>query len=138
MYQNYGFTAPSNKLVQSADEAVAFARQLGGPMVMKIASPQILHKTDVGGVALNLMEEEEIRRAYARILASVKAARPEAVIEGVEVQEMVTRGSKSSSACWTIPVRRRSDPVRPGRRAHRNPARVSFRVLPIERSDARR
>lgn len=137
MYQNYGFTAPSNKLVQSADEAVAFARQLGGPVVMKIASPQILHKTDVGGVALNLMEEEEIRRAYARILASVKAARPEAVIEGIEVQEMVTQGVEIIIGLLDDPQFGAVILFGLGGVLTEILQDVSFRVLPIERSDAR-
>ena len=92
MFQKYNFIEPMSKTVQSADEAVAFAHQLGTPVVLKIASPQILHKTDIGGVALNLIEEGEIRREYARILRAAKSAYPAADIEGIEVQEMVTKG----------------------------------------------
>ena len=59
-------------------------------MVLKIVSPQITHKTDVGGVKLDLTSEQEVRRAYDEMLAGVREARPDAEIRGVSVQRMVS------------------------------------------------
>ncbi len=74
----------------SADAAVVRARNLGYPVVLKILSPQITHKTDVGGVVLNLNSDAEVQEAYHRIVASAKKLRPDAEIQGVTVQRMFT------------------------------------------------
>jgi acetyltransferase len=73
---------------RSADEAVHTARRIGYPVVLKVLSPDISHKTDVGGVQLDLRDDDEVRRAYDRLVARAAAACPEAAIEGVTVQEM--------------------------------------------------
>jgi acetyltransferase len=75
---------------RTADEAVEVAHHTGYPVVMKIHSPQITHKTDVGGVALNLMNDDDVRRAFERMLAQAKQKRPDADIRGVTVQKMIT------------------------------------------------
>ncbi|MDD8026692.1 MAG: GNAT family N-acetyltransferase [Acidobacteriota bacterium] len=76
----------------TADEAVRAAEVTGYPVVLKIDSPDINHKTDVGGVALDLAGETEVRSAFARLLASAAAARPEARLGGVTVQPMIRYG----------------------------------------------
>lgn len=81
-------------IVRSADEAAAAARGETDPVVLKIASPDIQHKTEVGGVVLNLRGEAEVRAAYERIVASVKAAKPEARIDGVIVSPMRGKGTE--------------------------------------------
>jgi len=75
---------------RTADEAVEVAQQIGYPVVLKIHSPQITHKTDVGGVALNLTNDEAVRKAFERMMAQAKQKRPDAIIRGVTVQKMVT------------------------------------------------
>jgi acetyltransferase len=75
---------------RTAAEAVDVARQIGYPVVMKIHSPQITHKTDVGGVALNLTNDDELRRAFDKMVARAKQKRPDAEIRGVTVQKMIT------------------------------------------------
>ncbi|MHB1034309.1 MAG: bifunctional acetate--CoA ligase family protein/GNAT family N-acetyltransferase [Pirellulales bacterium] len=75
---------------RTADEAVDVARRAGFPVVLKILSPQITHKTDVGGVALNLANDAEVRTAYDRMVRKAKEKRPDAHIVGVTVQKMVT------------------------------------------------
>jgi len=75
---------------RNADEAAQLARQLGYPVVMKINSPQITHKTDVGGVALNLASDEEVRNTFEAMTARARELRPQAQIRGVTVQKMVT------------------------------------------------
>jgi acetyltransferase len=73
---------------RSADEAVDVAERLEYPIVLKILSPQITHKTDVGGVRLNLNSSEEVRTAYEQIVERAAAERPEADVQGVTVQTM--------------------------------------------------
>ncbi|MEN6451639.1 MAG: bifunctional acetate--CoA ligase family protein/GNAT family N-acetyltransferase [Thermoguttaceae bacterium] len=75
---------------RSADEAAEVARRLGYPVVLKIHSPQITHKTDVGGVMLNLTTDEKVRAAFDEITSRAKERRPDANIVGVTVQKMVT------------------------------------------------
>jgi acetyltransferase len=72
----------------SADDAVDVAEQIGYPVVLKVRSPGVVHKTDVGGVQLGLTNGEEVRAAYGRIIQSVSALSPEAEIQGVTVQPM--------------------------------------------------
>jgi acetyltransferase len=74
-----------------ADEAVAAAREIGWPVALKILSPQITHKSDVGGVALDLADEAALRSAVAAMRARVRAARPDAELSGFTVQRMVRR-----------------------------------------------
>ncbi|MEM0296301.1 MAG: acetate--CoA ligase family protein [Zestosphaera sp.] len=85
----YGFPAPKFGLARSAGEAVRLAEEIGYPVVLKIVSPDIVHKSDVGGVKLNLGSREEVLRAFDGIMHSVKAKAPEARVAGVLVQEMV-------------------------------------------------
>ena len=72
----------------SADEAAAVAERLGYPVVLKVRSPDITHKTDVGGVAMDISTPEEVRAAYERIVAAVAERRPGARVQGVTVQPM--------------------------------------------------
>lgn len=72
------------------DEAVAHARRVGYPVVIKVLSPQITHKTDVGGVIANVRGDAAVRDAFAAIVAAAEQARPDAHVEGVLVQPMIT------------------------------------------------
>jgi acetyltransferase len=86
----YGIPVALPRSASTADEAVAAAGEIGYPVVLKILSPQITHKTDVGGVALNLADEGQVRRLFAEIVTSARQHRPDAEIQGVTVQRMVT------------------------------------------------
>jgi acetyltransferase len=89
----YGFSFPRHAFADTSAAAVAAYRALGVPkVVMKIVSPQISHKTDVGGVRLGLSSEEEVARAFVEITSSVRRLAPSVWIAGVSVQEMVTGG----------------------------------------------
>jgi len=90
----YGFTFPERALAKTPMEAVAIAERIGYPVVMKISSPHILHKTDVGGVKLNLNNEKAVYNAFIEITTNVKRFMPDAFIEGVMVYEMVTGGKE--------------------------------------------
>ncbi len=88
----YGISAAPIKLAKNPQEAVNLANEFGYPVVMKIASPKILHKTDVGGVKVGLKSEEEVREAYSLIMDSVQGFFPRTPIFGIEVQKMMPKG----------------------------------------------
>jgi acetate---CoA ligase (ADP-forming) len=93
--QAYGFPMLRSKLVQNAAEAVAAAQEIGFPVVLKIVSPDIVHKVDVGGVRLNLESEAGVKDAYSDLIEQVTSAKDNIKIWGVLVQEMV-RGGKET------------------------------------------
>jgi acetyltransferase len=88
----YGFPVPESRLAESAEEAVDIAQEIGFPVVLKVASPDILHKTDVGGVKLNLTSATDVRDAYDLIVYRAGRYVPDARVWGCLVQEMVTEG----------------------------------------------
>ncbi len=87
----YGIPVTSGQIASSADEALGIALQIGTPVAMKISSPDISHKSDVGGVALNV-EREYVRTTYNEMTARIKKSVPDAAIEGVLVQQMAPPG----------------------------------------------
>jgi acetyl-CoA synthetase (ADP-forming) len=84
----YGIPVTKFKLAKNEAEAVKFAEEIGFPVVLKIVSPDIIHKSDVGGVMLNLKDKKEVKAAYRQIMKNVKKHRKDAKIVGVIVQEM--------------------------------------------------
>jgi len=91
----YGLPMLQSRFVRDMDEAVAAANDIGFPVALKIVSPDIIHKVDVGGVKLNLESEAEVKDAYTDLIQQVKTARDNVEIWGVLVQEMV-RGGKET------------------------------------------
>lgn len=87
-----GIPTTRGHLATSEDEAVRLAAQLGYPVVLKIASPDIVHKSDVGGVHLRLQSAEDVRQAYQAIHHSVAAQAPQARRDGIIVQPMAAAG----------------------------------------------
>jgi len=90
----YGFPVPAHRLCRSAEEAVDFARGLGGPAVLRVVSPQIVHKYDVKGVALDLRGPDAVRAAYEEMIAHVRRALPGAGIRGVVCRGMIPSGAE--------------------------------------------
>lgn len=88
----YGIPMAETYLCRNEKEAVSAFKKLTPPVVIKIASPDILHKTDIGGVTLGINSEEEVKRSFKKILENVKKHRPRAKIEGVTVMESAGRG----------------------------------------------
>ena len=86
----YGIATTTSHLARSPEEAARLASSVGFPVVMKISSPDISHKSDVGGVALNLGSDDEVKRAFSEMMAKVKQKQPDAKVEGVSLQKMVT------------------------------------------------
>lgn len=91
----YRFPVLPFRWAQDEDEAVQAADAIGYPVVLKIVSPDIFHKIDVGGVRLRLAGEADVRRAYQEVLAAARAARPEARLHGVLIQQMITGGKET-------------------------------------------
>jgi acyl-CoA synthetase (NDP forming) len=87
-----GLGTPRESLAASEDQAVACAERIGFPVALKVSSPDILHKSDSGGVKLNLNDAASVRNAYRDITAAVQNAHPNARIDGVLVQEMIGAG----------------------------------------------
>jgi acyl-CoA synthetase (NDP forming) len=79
-------------LARSPSQAVRLAKRLGLPVALKIVSPDVIHKSDVGGVRLHLNRLSQVSKAYGDILATVRSHRPTAVIDGVSVQAMAKPG----------------------------------------------
>jgi acyl-CoA synthetase (NDP forming) len=84
----FGLPQARTKVAANADEAVAQAREAGYPVALKILSADIAHKTEAGGVALNLADDDAVRRAYGEVTRAAAAAQPGARIDGVMVQKM--------------------------------------------------
>jgi acetyltransferase len=88
----YGFVTPKGSIATTPDQAVNIAGQLGYPVVLKIWSPDILHKSDVGGVKLGLKSDQEVKDAFDLMMYRIPKKRPDAKILGVLVQEMCKKG----------------------------------------------
>src|SRR5260221_420284 len=87
-----GVAVAPAKLAQTREEAAALALEIGFPVVLKICSPDVVHKSDTGGVKLNLRSVEEVQTAFDAITTSIQEAEPSAVIDGVSVQPMAKPG----------------------------------------------
>jgi acetyl coenzyme A synthetase (ADP forming)-like protein len=88
----YDFTVPEGRLVTTVEEAMEMAPRIGYPLAMKIVSPDIIHKSDVGGVKLNLNSPRDVADAYELMLLRISRKMPDAVLEGVYLENMVPRG----------------------------------------------
>ena len=90
----YGFELPPMQIASDGEQAARIAEEIGYPVVLKISSPDILHKMDAGGVVLNLKEAEAVKNACEAIIQSARAYKPEARIDGVLVQKMAPSGQE--------------------------------------------
>ncbi|MEM5801850.1 MAG: acetate--CoA ligase family protein [Candidatus Aenigmatarchaeota archaeon] len=90
----YKIATPKWFLAKSKQEAVNFAEKIGYPVVLKIVSKDIIHKSDVGGVFIDLLNKEAVAKAYDQIMKNVKENAPKAKIEGIIVYEMVQKGKE--------------------------------------------
>ena len=92
IFTAYGLPVAPSKLAHTEDEACSLAKQIGLPVVMKIVSPDILHKSDAGGVKVNIKTEADVRTAFQTIIKNAKSYRADAKIHGVLVQQMAPLG----------------------------------------------
>ena len=92
--RTYGFSLPKNILAKTESDAVKAAKKIHFPVVMKIASPQIIHKSDAGGVKVGLKNDKEVRSAFREIVKNAKKYDKKALIKGVLIVEMVEGGKE--------------------------------------------
>ena len=132
-----GIPVVETKLATSKQEAITISKKLGFPVALKIVSPEITHKSDVGGVKLGLKTSKQVEVGYGKILSAIKQKYPHAVIDGVSVQKMARPGTEviigmTKDAQFGpvlmfglggILVELMKD--------------VSFRIVPLEKEDAR-
>src|SRR5947208_12219522 len=90
----YGIPVPKEAVAKSASEAAKVATGMGFPVVMKIVSPDILHKTEAGGVIVGVKTASDVEKNYATILANAKKYKSDAKIEGIQVQQMLLGGQE--------------------------------------------
>lgn len=85
----YGIPRPKGELATNLSEALSIASKIGYPVALKIVSPDIIHKTDIGGVIIDINSDSELRAAYLKLIDTVKSKAPDAKIKGVYVQQMI-------------------------------------------------
>jgi len=95
----YKIPIPKSEMTKTAEQAIKTAKKLGYPVAIKLVSADITHKTDVGGVHLNLIDERELRAAYENMLKTVRKKFPKARISGVLVQKMILDGQEVIIGC---------------------------------------
>lgn len=137
MLEDAGVPVSPARLARTRDEAMTVASELGFPIVLKIVSPQITHKSDVGGVALGITSAAEAGEAFDRIVASARQHVPNATIEGVAVQRMERQGTEVIIGVTKDP---QFGPVLMfglGGVLVEVLKDVAFRVIPIDERDAR-
>ena len=137
LLKEYGIPVPDFKLIKSEEEIAGLAKEINFPIVMKIVSPDIIHKSDAGGVKLNIKDETEARLAYKEIIFQAKKYKKKARISGVIAYTMVPQGTE-------IIIGMMKDP-------HFGPVAmfglggifvevlkdISFRIIPLDEIDAR-
>ncbi len=132
----YAIPTPAEGLAECADEAVALADRIGFPVAMKIVSPQILHKTDAGGVRIGLNSAAEVRSAFSAIVTNARAYDPEARILGVQIQQMVPAGTEVLVGTVTDPTFGKIVAFGLGGVLVEVLKDVTFRLAPTTRDDA--
>ena len=137
LLRKYGIPVPDFKLIKNEEKISGLAKEINFPITMKIVSPDIIHKTDAGGVKVNIKDEKEAKLAYQEIISKAKKYNKEAQIFGVITYSMIPKATE-------IIIGMMKDP-------HFGPVimfglggifvevlkDISFRILPIEERDAR-
>jgi len=137
LLEKAGINVVKTKLATSMKEAVALSKEIGFPVVLKIASPDVIHKSDAGGVKVGLNNGAQVSRAYREIMTSVKQKHPKATIDGVSVQPMAKPGVEVIIGMFKDP---QFGPVLMfglGGILVEILKDVSFRIVPLARRDAR-
>jgi acetyl coenzyme A synthetase (ADP forming)-like protein len=130
-----GIPVPAYAIARSADEAITLAEKIGFPVVMKVISPQIIHKSDAGGVRTNLRSKDEVKQAYHAIIAGAHAYSSDAVIDGVIVEQQQKKGLEIIIGGRVDPTFGKILTVGMGGTLVELLKDVSIRVLPVGRDD---
>jgi acyl-CoA synthetase (NDP forming) len=131
----YGIPYPAHRFAQTAEAAVQGAEEMGYPVVLKIVSPQISHKSDVGGVAVGLKNAEEVSCGFADMLGRVKKAVPESEARGVLVCRQAEPGLEVIVGALKDPIFGPTLMFGLGGVFTEVLKDVSFRIVPVERMD---
>ena len=134
----YGFSVLPMQLAKNDGEAAAIAADIGLPVVMKIVSPQIIHKSDAGGVVVGLKTHEEVKAAFNQIVDRAVGYNPSAVIEGVLVQKMAPAGTETILGMNRYPIFGPLVMFGLGGIYVELFEDVVFRLAPLDRDEARR
>lgn len=132
----YGIPVTKEILVQTANEALVAAKEIGFPVAMKIMSADLVHKTDIGGVLLNISNAEQVKRAYADLLSIGRSNSPDAKIEGILIQEMIDPGLEVIVGVKNDPIFGIAVALGLGGIHVEILKDVSIRVLPLSEEDA--
>ena len=133
---HYEIPIVKGEIVKTIEDAKKFVDKIGYPIVLKVVSPQILHKTDVGGVVVDIRNEKELFQAYHQIVKSVEEKVPDAVIDGFFIQEMISGGQEVIIGGKWDPTFDQTIAFGLGGVFVEVFEDVSFRVLPITKQDA--
>lgn len=90
--QAYGISAPTTRTAFSINEGIRIANEIGYPVAMKLSSPDIVHKTDIGGIKLNINSDEEVREAFTTMMQSGREYAPNTKVLGIDIQKMSGKG----------------------------------------------
>jgi len=131
-----GISVVETKLAKSQKEAVSLSQKMGFPVALKIASPDVIHKSDSGGVKLSLNNATEVKKGYDEILKKVRKRYPDAVVHGVSVQKMVRPATEVIVGTSKDPQFGPVIMFGLGGIFVELLKDVSFRVIPVERKDA--
>ncbi len=132
----YGIRTPQEFLTRDPSDAVRFAEEIGYPVVLKIMSPDILHKSDIGGVIVGVTDADAVRSGFKTILTRAKAAHPGAQVRGIQVQEMIQGGQQVIVGIKRDPTYGPLVMFGLGGIYVEALADVSFRLAPLTRPDA--
>ncbi len=137
LLSRYGILVPEGEIASNGDEAAEIAQRIGYPVVLKIESPDILHKSDVAGVLLGISDEEELRRGYAELMKRAEDLRPDAEITGVRIEEEAAPGLEILIGGATDPAFGKTLTFGLGGKLVELLRDTSIRILPIEREGIR-
>jgi acyl-CoA synthetase (NDP forming) len=136
LLREYGIPVPDFKLIKSEDEIVGLAKEINFPIVMKIVSPDIIHKTEAGGVKVGIKDEKEAKAAYQDIIYKVKKYKKEAKISGVIAYSMIPQGTEIIIGMMKDPCFGPTIMFGLGGIFVEILKDISFRILPLEERDA--
>ena len=136
LLREYGIPVPDFKLIKSEDEIVGLSKEINFPIVMKIVSPDIIHKTDAGGVKVGIKDEKEAKTAYQDIIYKVKKYKKEAKISGVIAYSMIPQETEIIIGMMKDPCFGPTIMFGLGGIFVEILKDISFRILPLEERDA--